>query len=178
LNEPIPLPHPEFGLANISAINLPKVWRDRRTADYLAHCIARNPRDLRAHARRIAVHHARGEDQDLAGAVIDLFIVLADKGASLKRLLLTRHADELQRTGCYPALAQAQDGALSPHATQIALPASIFCRPTQGNFDIVRDIRTDTEENELDEEEVRLQLIEELGKLGLTDEANELKAEL
>jgi hypothetical protein len=176
VNDSLPLPHPEFGLANISAINLPKVWRDRRTADYLAHCIARNPRDLRAHARRIAVHHARGEDQDLAGAVIDLFIVLGDKGKSLKHLLLDRHDSELRRTGCYPALAQALDGALSPHAAQIALPASIFCRPTQGDFDIVRDIRI--EENELDEEEVRLQLIEELGKLGLTEEANELKAEL
>jgi hypothetical protein len=176
MNEPLPLPHPEFGLAGISAINLPKVWRDRRTADYLAHCVARNPRDLRAHARRIAVHHALGEDQDLAAAVIDLFIALGDKGSSLKRLLLTRHADELRRAHCYSALAQALEGALSPHLAEIALPASVLCRPASGDFDIVREIRM--EESDMDEEQVRLQLIEELGKLGLTDEANELKAEL
>ena len=168
------LPHPEFGLADVTAINLPKVWRDRRTADYLAHCVARNPRDLRAHARRIAVHHALGEDQDLAAAVVDLFIALGDKGRSLKRLLLDRHGDELRRAGCYGILVQAQDAVLAPHAT--ALPASIFCRPASGDFDIVRDVRL--EQFDMNEDEVRRQLIEELGKLGLTDEANELKAEL
>ena len=171
----LPLPHPEFGLAGVSAINLPKVWRDRRTADYLAHCVARNPRDLRAHARRIAIHHALGERDDLAGAVIDLFIVLGDKGASLKRLLFDRHAAELRLSPAWSALAAAVDGALSPHAEEIAVPTSILCRPARGGFDVVRDIRM--EEYELDEEQVRLQLIEELGKLGLTDEANELKAE-
>jgi hypothetical protein len=177
MNQAVPtLPHPEFGLANISAIKLPKVWLDRRTADYLAHCVARNPRDLRAHARRIAVHHALADDRELAAAVIDLFIALGEKGSSLKRLLLDRHADELRRANCYEPLAQAMQTALSPHTPQIALPASIFSRPTSGNFDIVRDVRI--EEFNMYEEQVRLQLIEELGKLGLTEEANELKAEL
>jgi hypothetical protein len=159
--DPLPLPHPEFGLAEVSAINLPKVWCDRRTADYLAHCVARNPGDLRAHARRIAVHHALGEDQELAAAVIDLFIVLGDKGVALKRLLFIRHDSELRRTRCYPALAGALDGALSPHAANIDLPASLFW----------------TEVDALGEDEVRLRLIETLNNLGLTDEANDLKTE-
>jgi hypothetical protein len=169
------MPHPEFGLSGVAAINLPKTWCDRRTSDYLAHCVARNPRDLRAHARRIAVHHTLGEDQELAAAFIDLFIVLGDKGASLKRLLLARHETELRRTRCYPPLAKALDGALSPHAANIDLPASIFCRPVLGDFNVVRDIHT--EFDALDEVEVRLRLIEELNKLGLTAEANELEAE-
>jgi hypothetical protein len=175
MNDSLPMPHPEFGLAGISAINLPKVWCDRRTADYLAHCVARNPRDLRAHARRIALHHALTEDDDLAAAVIDLFIVLSDKGASLKRLLLKRHEAELRRTRCYPPLAEALEGALSPHAANIDLPASIFRRPALGDFNVVRDVQT--EFDALDEDDVRLRLIEELNKLGLTDEANELEAE-
>jgi hypothetical protein len=173
--DPLPLPHPEFGLAEVSAINLPKVWCDRRTADYLAHCVARNPGDLRAHARRIAVHHALGEDQELAAAVIDLFIVLGDKGVALKRLLFIRHDSELRRTRCYPALAGALDGALSPHAANIDLPASLFCRPARGDFNVVRDFRTEVDA--LGEDEVRLRLIETLNNLGLTDEANDLKTE-
>ena len=170
-----PLPHPEFGLAGVTAINLPKVWRDRRTTDYLAHCVARNPKDLRAHARRIAVHNALGEEMDLAAAIVDLFIVLGNRGASLKRLLLERHASQLRRSGCYQTLAQALDDTLSPHAMPVALPASILCRPAQGDFSIVRNV--DFQINELDEGEVRRQLAEELGKLGLIEEANELKAE-
>jgi hypothetical protein len=176
MNDSLPMPHPEFGLAGVSAINLPRVWCDRRTSDYLAHCVARNPRDLRAHARRIAVHHALGEYLDLAAAVIDLFIVLGDKGTSLKRLLFNRHEAELRRTRCYPPLAEALSGALSPHAANIDLPASIFCRPALGDFKVVRD--SQTEFDALDEAEVRLRLIEELTKLGLTDEADELKAEI
>ncbi len=169
------LPHPEFGLAGERAINLPARWRDRRTADYLAHCIVRNPRDLRAHARRIAIHRALGEDEDVAAAVVDLFIVLGDKGASLKRLMLERHADELHRCGCHSTLAAAVDTALSPHAADIALPASIFCRPTRGDFDLVRHVEPDLDS--LTEDELRHQLAAELARVGLTGEAELLLAE-
>lgn len=136
------LPHPEFGLAALRSIRLPADWRTETTAHYLAHCVARRPENLLAHARRIALHASLNDDAGLAAAMTDLFIALGDKGSSLKRLMFSRHRDALKRFGCDEALAQALDQALLPNRSDIAYPGTILTRPVFGDTSFVL-LRTD-----------------------------------
>ena len=74
------------------------------TKRHLAHAISRQPMALRLHTERILLH-ARSADPAILGALCDLFLVLGDKGAPLRRrmlalarpLLSTRDHQRLQR---------------------------------------------------------------------------------
>jgi len=61
-------------------------------ADYLAHQITRTPSDLRSHTQRIFHFIDQKENKALYSALVDLFLVLGNKGTSLrKRMLITAH---------------------------------------------------------------------------------------
>jgi len=59
-----------------------------RIADYLAHHIARMPGDLRSHVQRINMHLETQDAGGLYGALLDLFIVLNDRGLALRKRAL------------------------------------------------------------------------------------------
>ncbi|MEN9890815.1 MAG: hypothetical protein RLY78_1110 [Pseudomonadota bacterium] len=59
-----------------------EAWR------WLAMRIARQPYDLRAHAQRVRLLAETGEGSRLFGALVDLFLVLGDKGRELRGALL------------------------------------------------------------------------------------------
>lgn len=60
-----------------------EAWR------WLAMRVARQPYDLRAHAQRVRLLAEAGEGARLFGALVDLFLVLGDKGGELRAALLT-----------------------------------------------------------------------------------------
>lgn len=57
------------------------------TKRHLAHAISRQPTALRLHTERILLH-AHSADPAILGALCDLFLVLGDKGAPLRRRML------------------------------------------------------------------------------------------
>jgi hypothetical protein len=57
---------------------------------YLINKVRRNPRDLRAHVQRTFLLLAKGDIEALYGALIDLFIILGDRGIELRKNLVTR----------------------------------------------------------------------------------------
>lgn len=59
-----------------------EAWR------WLAMRVARQPCDLRAHAQRVRLLAEVGEGARLFGALVDLFLVLGDKGRELRTALL------------------------------------------------------------------------------------------
>ncbi len=64
-------------------------------ASYLAHCITRNPLDLRAHTQRIYLFYSCNNRSGLYSALLDLFIALNDKGTALRQLLLNHSRNKL-----------------------------------------------------------------------------------
>jgi Tfp pilus assembly protein FimV len=61
-------------------------WVEEAKA-YYAHAIARNPNDLLTHVQRVSLY-AETADPAILGALLDLFLVLGDKGAPLLRRML------------------------------------------------------------------------------------------
>lgn len=57
-------------------------------ATHLAHRSAREPGNLLNHVRRVYLHLARRQVEELYGAMLDLYLVLGDKGSSLRGRLL------------------------------------------------------------------------------------------
>ncbi|MDQ7072637.1 MAG: hypothetical protein Q9N32_02580 [Gammaproteobacteria bacterium] len=59
-------------------------------ADKLAHQITRNPNDLRSHTQRIVIFIEQHQPIALFSSLIDLFLILGEKGVALrKRMLLS-----------------------------------------------------------------------------------------
>lgn len=59
-------------------------------ADYLIHNISRSPNELRNHIQRIYLFIQLQNSQALTGALVDLYLVLKDKGTALRyRVLMT-----------------------------------------------------------------------------------------
>jgi hypothetical protein len=79
---------------------------DEAVGDFLAHAIARNPANLRAHTQRIYLHRRRGDRVELIGALIDLFIGLGSRGQAL-RVRLLRECRSLLDESAYRHLAVA-----------------------------------------------------------------------
>ncbi|MCU7931763.1 MAG: hypothetical protein KZQ90_13255 [Candidatus Thiodiazotropha sp. (ex Codakia rugifera)] len=61
---------------------------DKKAADYLDHAVTKKPFDLRSHVQRIHVHIYRRDADALHGALLDLFIVLKEKGRPLRERML------------------------------------------------------------------------------------------
>jgi hypothetical protein len=66
-------------------------------ASCLAHCITRNPLDLRAHTQRVYLFYSSDNRNGLYSALLDLFIALGDKGLSLRQLLLNHSRRKLHQ---------------------------------------------------------------------------------
>jgi hypothetical protein len=56
--------------------------------EHLAHAVAAAPKDLLCHTQRVFFFYGNGDGDGLYSALVDLFIALENKGASLRRRLL------------------------------------------------------------------------------------------
>lgn len=93
----------------------------QQVADYLAHKVARTPGDLRSHVQRVVVHINLKDAEGTYGALLDLFIVLVDKGRALRGRMLEA-AKTLLNQERSQVLSQGLDGGVS--ATD-ALPLAV-----------------------------------------------------
>ena len=59
-----------------------------KAAEYLDHAVARTPGDLRGHVQRINLHIQRNDAEAVYGALLDLFIILTDRGRPLRERML------------------------------------------------------------------------------------------
>jgi hypothetical protein len=66
-------------------------------ANHLAHLSAREPHNLLNHVRRVYLHLLRRQPDALYGAMLDLFLVLGEKGGNLRGRLLRKGRDLLRR---------------------------------------------------------------------------------
>jgi hypothetical protein len=90
--------HVLFDIAGSRRLSLPDLASPYAGVVYLGHRILENPSDLRSHVQRILLLIDSGDEPDLQGALVDLFIALGDKGGGLKQRLLDLAAPRLPRT--------------------------------------------------------------------------------
>jgi tetratricopeptide (TPR) repeat protein len=90
--------HVLFNILGSRRLSLPDIASPYAGAVYLGHRILENPADFRSHVQRILLLIDRGDEIDLQGALVDLYIALGDKGEGLKRRLLELAAPRLSRT--------------------------------------------------------------------------------
>ena len=112
---------------------------------YLSHLeqrIARNPRDLLSHVRRLYLSNALGESDAVAGALTDLFLVLGAEGRKLRRRMLRMVEAQLeqeQRAFFNSHLEIGLDGSEAMPAT----PQSRLSKRLSGTTSIVSRTRSD-----------------------------------
>lgn len=75
-----------FQMSETEALRLEKVGDD--TLDYLTHHVSRLPVDLRNHCRRILLQYERGDPDSLYSSLLDLFLILEDRGYALRKRML------------------------------------------------------------------------------------------
>lgn len=125
-----------FVLPKVNKLGLEPSTDDKAPRDYLAHQVAREPKDLRTHVQRIHVNIADASAGDSYGALVDLFIALGARGLLLRYRMLDATKHLLDR-GQYQALLRALDNGL--HAAD-AIPiasASMLGRGTRGGRHLV-----------------------------------------
>ncbi len=89
-------PDPAFLEALHTQLKLPADLNSQWLADTLAHRVARLPKNLRTHVQRVFLHQTENDSDALFAALLDLFIVLANRGLALRQRLL--HTSENQLT--------------------------------------------------------------------------------
>lgn len=93
-----PMAEEYFSLAGARRLVLSGQGVSRDGSRYLAHRIVDNPNDLRAHVQRIFLLLASEDEVTLRASLVDLFIVLGDKGHALKVRMLDYATPQLSRT--------------------------------------------------------------------------------
>jgi hypothetical protein len=112
-----------FHEPNDNRLQPPKDVDSEHWATHLAHISAREPDNLLNHVRRIYLHLALMQSGPLYGAMLDLYLVLGDKGQSLRnhlllkaRKLLSHEEHDLFLTHTKPGLHSNQPLPASPHS--------------------------------------------------------------
>lgn len=86
-SRPDPWLEPTFLTARQGSLRFEaKGWSDKAKA-YYAHAVTRTPKALRLHVQRINLY-TQTADTSVIGALLDLFLVLGDKGLPLRRRML------------------------------------------------------------------------------------------
>lgn len=81
----LPGVEPAFILDRWHRLRAPRLLDRDRLVRYFAHQVARTPTDLLTHTRRILYHIAKNDSSGVHGALLDLYLVLGDKGYELRR---------------------------------------------------------------------------------------------
>lgn len=124
-----------FVVSDSADLSFPEEYRSI-LRDYFSHSVAREPLDLRSHVRRIFVAYSEEGATDLFAALIDLFIVLGDRGASLRRRMLEYSKSRLG-THEYRRLKEAIDGTPDQVSSDF-VPGSVLCRGVIGKMALSR----------------------------------------
>ena len=77
-----------FYIPDCRKLKLNTAGWSKDAADYLMHAIARSPNNLHHHVQRINLYILKQDKEHLYGALLDLFIVLANHGMPLRERML------------------------------------------------------------------------------------------
>ncbi len=86
---------PAFRIQGESRLRIDALEWEHKAGSYLAHAVARKPSDLRSHVQRINLYLQSRDAEGVYGALLDLFITLADKGCALRERMLKISQDLL-----------------------------------------------------------------------------------
>ncbi|MCP5150746.1 MAG: hypothetical protein H6983_07825 [Ectothiorhodospiraceae bacterium] len=113
-------------------------WRER-LANHLDHRVARAPRDLGAHARRVLNHLERDDAAAVLAALLDLDAVCAGKGRALREHLLRKASRVLDAAGTRLLVARLDHaGGHVAAAADICPRARLATRPASGPALVIR----------------------------------------
>lgn len=105
---------------------------------YLGQRILRNPRDLLAHVQRITLHQSADNADGCYGGLVDLFIILGDKGEDLRRTML-RKSRALLTDEQYDYLSsRLHEGLNSTDNQPVNKPDTCLSKGLSGTANIVR----------------------------------------
>ncbi|MGZ8217077.1 type IV pilus assembly protein FimV [Methylomagnum sp.] len=125
---------PAFSVAESNDLRFPPAYRDS-FGEYFCHCIARNPRDLLSHVRRIVLARDHGADEELFPALLDLFLVLGSKGFDLRKRML-EFAKSVLAIGHYKQLLDSLAG--GPKGI-LVVPGSLLHFGLEGGLTLIHD---------------------------------------
>lgn len=130
---------PAFGLDRSPELQPSARWSSDRAGAYLAHAVAREPSNLRAHVQRIALWRDHRDRHQLYGALLDLFFALGAHGAALRTRLLAA-AEAVLAPEAWTFLDRSLADPADPGSPHPASPASVLTRGVEGRSDAIARI--------------------------------------
>jgi tetratricopeptide (TPR) repeat protein len=130
-----------FCIQGVANLHLNKLSCGHKAEEYLFHAVSKAPDDLRSHVQRVNLFLDRKDAEGLQGALLDLFIVLGDKGRPLRKRMLTASRMVLSEEQ-YRIFAQCLDSGI--RATDMLPPSreSVLSKGVTGTNRLVSRIPT------------------------------------
>ena len=120
---------------------------ERPYLQHLEQRIARNPRDLVSHVRRVYLANALGDVVSITGALTDLFLVLGERGLALRRRLLRLVENQLT-PGQMAFFESRLEGGLVANEVIPDMPESRLSKQLLGTTQIVKRADPDTADSD------------------------------
>lgn len=131
-----PAGEPAFGLDRARDLHVGERWPAPRAGAYLAHRIARDPSNLRAHVQRILLWIEAGHPGETYAALLDLFVALGPHGGALRERMLRAARAVLPHDGAQ-FLMKSRSGGLSGREPHPPAPGSMLSRGVTGALALV-----------------------------------------
>lgn len=132
-----------FHLLEFRGIMLDVVGPSNYAADIIAHAIARMPTNLRCHIQRINLFITKKDDESLYGSLLDLFIILGDRGYPLRDRML-KNARPVICKECYKFLHQHLKSGLTSKNSVIFSQTSILINSLTASPPLIKRISSST----------------------------------
>ena len=131
--------------------------------DKLAHKITRFPNDLRSHIQRIFIFIEHKKNESVYSSLIDLFLVLGDKGAALRKRMLSSAQFLLSETQ-FSVLSQSFSSDSFPQSSLVDISQSVLSSGNNSGMPFI--LKVDESEDDINTiiDEARSYL--EYGQLG------------
>jgi hypothetical protein len=120
----------------------PELW-----ATHLAHLSAREPSNLLAHVRRVYLHLKHEQSDALYGALLDLFLILGEKGVDLRTRLLKMSKNTLPHD-CYDLFNSYLERGLQNNQSFPISQYSVFGNFFKGELSLFNDEEADKQNYE------------------------------
>ncbi len=130
---------PLFRIADASELAFDTTGWECKAADFMTFRVARLPGDLRNHVQRILHQIDRGDAEGTYGALLDLSIVLKDRGYPLRQRMLDA-ARSVLNPGCYRYLRRRLEKGITELDPTPPSETSVLSRAHQGRQTIVTKI--------------------------------------
>jgi hypothetical protein len=129
-----------FHLLEYRGVVLDVVGTTNDAADIITHAITRTPKNLRCHIQRINLYITTKDEERLYGALLDLFIILADQGYPLRSRMLKLSRSALSEEH-YDVLNQHLKSGLTASKGIVFSQASVFSNKLTPEFQLIKRIK-------------------------------------